>query len=427
MLGLLFTYLMTGAGSIMALVSPFKGFLVYVVFAILMPGLGCWTWSVPLGNYSKILAIFLLLGWLLHGAGDWRFGRAGVILAVLIAYLISNVLAATNALVPEIAWDMVESQAKIILVFAVGLTLIRSVEELRQLAWVILVSHGYVAYEANLDYFSGFNRLHEYGFGPLDNNSIAISFVTCTGLGIFLCLGAKQLWHKAIAAACIGFMVHAILFSFSRGGMLGLIVVVGLSFLLIPKRPVHVLTLLGGALLSLAFAGQEVSQRFSSTFAEDGERDISAQSRLDMWEICIREAGQNPMLGLGPRHFHVHAHEFGLAVGKEAHSTWLQLAVEIGIPGAVFLTLFFSLAVVNMWLIVRTSSSVPDPFLRDLARMVIAAIVGYMFTAQFVTLHGIEAPYYIVLLGAGVLKLIVNPDLLTRQESTERCAEAQPI
>jgi hypothetical protein len=38
--------------------------------------------------------------------------------------------------------------------------------------------------------------------------------------------------------------------------------------------------------------------------------------------------------------------------------------------------------------------------------MVLAAITGFAVSAQFVSLPGLETPYYIVLLGAGALKLV---------------------
>ena len=37
--------------------------------------------------------------------------------------------------------------------------------------------------------------------------------------------------------------------------------------------------------------------------------------------------------------------------------------------------------------------------------MVTASLIGFCVAAQFVTLHGLEIPYYVVLIGAGALKL----------------------
>jgi len=76
-MGLVFTYALTYGGALLALFNPFYGLLVYVCFAIIRPEF-MWSWSVPEGNYSRIVAMGLLVGWAIRGFGRWRFGgRAG--------------------------------------------------------------------------------------------------------------------------------------------------------------------------------------------------------------------------------------------------------------------------------------------------------------------------------------------------------------
>ena len=62
MKGLIFTYLMTYGGAIIAIFNPFIGFLAYVCFAVVRP-VSMWPWGVPPGNYSRTIAIALLAGW----------------------------------------------------------------------------------------------------------------------------------------------------------------------------------------------------------------------------------------------------------------------------------------------------------------------------------------------------------------------------
>ncbi len=47
----------------------------------------------------------------------------------------------------------------------------------------------------------------------------------------------------------------------------------------------------------------------------------------------------------------------------------------------------------------------PDPWLRDGARMVMTSVLGFAVAAQFISLWALEMPYYTVLIGATVLKL----------------------
>src|SRR5437763_1136445 len=75
-MGLVFTYLMTYGGSAAALFNPYVGLLIYICFAIIRPE-DLWYWSVPQGNYSRIIAASLLVGWVARGRGAGRVHGAG--------------------------------------------------------------------------------------------------------------------------------------------------------------------------------------------------------------------------------------------------------------------------------------------------------------------------------------------------------------
>ncbi len=402
-MGLLFTYFCTYGGALASLFSPFVGLLIYVCFAIVKPE-SLWYWSVPAGNYSRIIAIALLVGWFINGMGNWNLGRSRGILLALLAYLGWSCVSAAVSDNPTVGFAFVESLSKIVLPFVVGLTLIDSVAKLRQLAWTIMLSQGYVAFTLNESFYQGYNRLHEIGFGDMDNNCVAIAMVAGAGLAFFLGLHEEKLWKKLLAFLCAGLMAHSIMFAFSRGGMLGLIIVGMVSFVLIPKKPAHYAVFALAILLGVRLAGPEVLNRFSSTFADQKERDESAQSRLDMWKICVDIMIAEPIVGIGPDHFTINARKYGLAQGKEAHTLWLQIGAELGFPGLAAILTFYFLCMARCWPL-RHAVPGDDPFIADSARMIIAGLSGFLVSAQFVSLEGLELPYYIVLIGAGTLKL----------------------
>src|SRR2546421_12884707 len=124
MKGLIFTYLLTYGGAVVSLVRPYHGFLIYVCFGILKPE-SLWHWSVPQGNYSRIVAMGLLAGWALQGFGNWQLGRAGTIVRALVGFWIWGILSAACAPQPEVGWQFVEAMAKIVLPFLVGITTIQ--------------------------------------------------------------------------------------------------------------------------------------------------------------------------------------------------------------------------------------------------------------------------------------------------------------
>ncbi len=355
MKGLIFTYVLCYGGALASLFDPFVGLLVYVCFSIIKPEY-LWSWSVPQGNYSRIVAIALLIGWAIRGFGNWESGKSRWIAGAFIMFWLWSIPSAWGAPNQERAWYFVEAVFKILLPFLAGLSLVDSVRKLKQLIWVIVLSQSYIAFEFNQYYFQGYNYVKEVGFAGLEEGSIAIGMVTALGMCIFLILESEKWWQKAVALVGAGCLVHVVLFSFSRGGMLGLISVGIVTLVLAPKRPFHCVVLGLGGLAALALAGQQVVARFMTTFNEGAARDSSAQSRLDLWANCWDAMITHPILGLGPWQFPLVAHStYGWDHAKEGHSLWLQIGAELGVPGLVFIALFYGLCV--FWLLPITRDS----------------------------------------------------------------------
>lgn len=404
MKGLIFTYALTYGGSLAALVNPFYGLLIYVCFAIIKPE-SLWHWSVPVGNYSRIIAIALLAGWAIAGFGRWDFGRAKIVVVSLVGFLLWNALSAAMAPNGEVAWASVEALSKVVLPFVVGITIIDNVKQLKQLAWVIMLSQGYVAFEANMSYLEGANWLEQRGFGGMDNNCVAIALVCAAGFAFFLGLAETKVWRRWLAFVAAGLMAHAIMFSMSRGGMVALIITGVVSFVLIPKRPVYYAYLALAVVIGLIMAGPSVREEFASSFVDEEKRDESAESRIIMWGNCIDLMIANPAFGVGPKHFPLVVDQFGVYNrGKEAHTLWLQVGAEVGAVGLGFLLAFYLATMHRCWQLARRLDDY-DAETANSCRMIIASLVGFMVAAQFVSLVGLEIPYYVALIGAGYLKL----------------------
>ncbi len=404
MKGLVFTYALSFGGAIASLINPFYGLLVYVTFAIVRPET-MWFWSVPVGNYSRIVACAMLIGWAARGFGNWRFGRAApVVWSFLGLYTwgaISAVVAATNT---ASALDWLEVMAKILLPFLVGVTMVRDERQLRQLAWAIVGSLAYVAFEMNLAYYRGWNRMHE-GYGSLDNNVLSIAMVGGIGFAFFLGVYSHKWWQKAFCVVASLAMAHSIMFAYSRGGMLGMVVLAAVMLVLLPKSPKYYFLAFAMIAIGYRLMGQDVIERFMLTFSDAGTRDSSAQSRLDMWRQCMILMGEHPIFGIGPDNWGDYAmNRFGWGYRKEAHSLWLQTGAELGFVGLFFLLSFYATCAYQLMrsaLRRRRAKSTTN----TIALAVVAALSGFAVSASFVTVERLEVPYYIVLVGAMALKL----------------------
>jgi O-antigen ligase len=403
MKGLLFTYALTYGGSAVALVNPFVGLLIYCSFAIIKPD-ALWPWSVPVGNYSRIIAICLLIGWAGQGFGEWTFGRARAIAWALLGFFAWSALSTVFVTEYQTAWIFVDNTSKIVIPWVVGITVIRTLSQVRLLAWVLVFSQAYIALEKNRDWIFGNREMAQEGFAGADNNTLAITMVTAAGLAYFLGITTNNIKLRWLAFASAGLMAHYPMFANSRGGMLALIIVGCLSFLLIAKQPRHYLYFAFAVVIGLRLAGPSVWERFGTTFVAGAERDYSAQSRVDLWEDAWDMMNRFPVFGIGPDNFGTVIVEYGWPPGKECHSLWMQTGAELGFPGLFFLAAFYVLCVVQLWRVVSLTAEI-DRWWAGLSRAVVAALCGFICSSQFVTVDGIELPYYVALIGALVAKL----------------------
>jgi O-antigen ligase len=419
--GYLFTWVLVALGTFGAFKSPLIALAVYVAFAILRPHF-LWGFAGDLSGISDLVGVALVLGWLIHGLGSWQFGRARPVVAALLAFSLWAVISATMAAHGTIAWGWVTSLFKFVVPFLVGVTMIRSEEWAKRMLWILVASQGFVAYEFNIAYLQGFNRVRDYGFGGMDNNSVGIGLVTTLGPALALAVMSKRWLGRGLALFAAACILHGALLTFSRGAMVGLIAVAVTAIAILPKRPKPLAVVAIAIALALRLTGPELMARFETAFVEQEQLDGSAAGRIDLWRDCLTVALANPIFGIGPNHWPVVAESFGWTPFKSAHSVWMQTMAELGFFGVAWLALFFVLTFTALWPLARNRS--PARADRDRAAMataVMLAVVGYTVSGQFVSLTGLEIPYYFVMVGVA---LVVTAPAPVRQTATSPAATA---
>lgn len=426
MRGLVYVYLLTYVGALLSLFYPLVGLFIYIHYAILKPE-SLWYWSVGArgpGRYSFIVAVGMLVGWAIRGLGDWRLGRSTPVVVCLVGFLGWISVGYFFCREPLLARTFIVSLSKIILPFLVGITLMQTPRHVRWLAWAIVLSQGYLALDFNRSYYQGVNRIVLEAYGGFDNNCIAAAMVVGALLAFFLGLAESRWELKLLAFVLCGLMVHTIMFSFSRGGLLGLIAGGTVAFFLIPKSFKTTLLYLLAIALALRLAGPEVRQRFMTTFVDPEQRDRSARSRVEQWNACLQTIRENPFLGVGANHWPLRSQQMGLP-RMHAHSLWLETAAETGIPGLLLLSGFYGLTMFRLWNLVRQCPRL-DEWSQNLARGVIAALAGFVVSVSFISVVWLEIPYYTVLLGAALLRVHSDTWMNRHAEAAPPAEETPP-
>ncbi|MCS7015522.1 MAG: O-antigen ligase family protein [Gemmatales bacterium] len=424
MIGLVASYTACTLAVTLGIVYPYIALLIYVVFAVVKPA-EMWFWSLAGTRLSSLVFCGLALGWVLHGFADWRLRYAWMPVLALLWFWgwgwISWCNSTDTSLPPpstslysdysphkfESPPDQLLQLAKVILPCVIGITLLDSEKKVLGLLWAMILAQGYVAWEMNVSYLlEGYNRIRLEGFAGLDNNSVAVSLVTCCLPAFIAAYYCSSLWLRVMLTACGLLIIHAILLTFSRGGMIALLVSVATAFLVMKGDWKKWIVLVLVTIVAIVLCGPEVWERFMTIFVPPQELDPAARSRLELWEDCLDVMLRFPWCGVGPDNWPRIAVDYGWPPGKEAHSLWLQTGAELGIPGLLAIVTYY---IATGWRLYRWAPTASS--LQATRDAVIVGLSGFVVAAQFVSLELLETPYYLALCGLGGLRFAELPRL----------------
>lgn len=252
-------------------------------------------------------------------------------------------------------------------------------------------------------------------FGPVgDPNYYGQILVATIALGVPALCGLRRGLIRLFVGGAVVLMLLALAFTYSRGGMLALLIVigvmVGMGYLKIRHLASMVLML---AVVVLAVPGYrdriESLTKVSGLTAQNGasnEADIAARGRFTENSTAILVFFDYPLIGVGPGAFGDYYQEYAVRTGgpvhratrrgasgaaageapkREAHNLFLSAAAETGVVGlfalcAVLLTAFRQL------LQARRRWLRPDDDSKHIMAGLLLALTGYLAAGVFLSL-----------------------------------------
>jgi putative inorganic carbon (hco3(-)) transporter len=200
----------------------------------------------------------------------------------------------------------------------------------------------------------------------------------------------------SLAATCI--IVWAVLCTQSRGGLLGMMAVFGVTGLRVIKSKVA-LGAVGGLAASVLFAVAGISDRSSGGAGESGI-DESAMGRIWAWTAAWNMAVAHPFHGVGldnfiPNFWLYTPHWTGF--NKAVHSTWLGVLAETGFPGIIA---FAAMVLINVGVALKASRLLlrknAPVAVTVLSYAVVSGFAGFCASGTFLT-QGFTWPVYILI------------------------------
>jgi len=385
----------------MSFFSPFSGLLAFIWASYFRPHEWAYTQTAP---YSMAIAVATLAGYLIFELPR-RAPRILPNVLILLLWLqlsLSTVLAQSrDAAMPKYL------EFSKVLFMALLLTVMTLTEKrVRWLMFVTLGSIGLIILRANVSIIIYRGNVKVFGTGGTiaDNNDFALLLSMVFPIIYYFAQTQSRFWLKAGFYTLSGMSVIASLFTFSRGGYLGL--AAGMMVVIFKSR--HRILGFGAilviGLVTLALLPPAVINRITSIRA--GTENDTAQQRLRAWSVARQIIRDHPFVGVGTRNILVVYRRYADPGESEfvAHNAYLQMATDAGLPA---LALFLGLIGISFWRLRKTRMILrvhaPDSPLIKYAHGIEAGLVAYLVSGMFASRQDLELLYTVIALATSFI------------------------
>jgi O-antigen ligase len=234
---------------------------------------------------------------------------------------------------------------KVILVFALMVNTLTTPARLERFVNIVVIGTSYIAVRAVVDYVRGVNLVEgDRATGAVGGlfgnpNDMALNMVSFLPLAIVLVLGRSSLPLRAVAALGVPAIAAAIVFSKSRGGLVGLVaMLLVLLYQLGRLRPRVAALVVVTSLAAVPLLPSSFVDRMSSIVNADEDRTGSREARKNLLREGYQTFLDNPIFGVGAGQFQNYRPEERVEAWRETHNAVLQVASELGVGGVVIFT-----------------------------------------------------------------------------------------
>ncbi len=249
--------------------------------------------------------------------------------------------------------------------------------------------------------------------GPIgDPNFYAQVMVVLIPIAIERMLHERKPLFRVLAGIAAVLCTLTVVFTFSRGGFLAVVVVLAMFVIIYPPRPLQLALLIALAIGIFFLVPRTYFDRIitldsllpNQSGTIDIRTDNSIQGRASQYLTAWAMFKQHPLLGVGLSNFAYLYPEFSKEIGlapsvsnRSVHSLYLEVLTETGILG---ISIFLSIIWLSFQSVLSARKKFLDVYKVDYANLVTGlaiGFVGYLTAALFI--HAAFPRYFYLLIG----------------------------
>jgi probable O-glycosylation ligase (exosortase A-associated) len=243
------------------------------------------------------------------------------------------------------------------------------------------------------------------------NDTALILVVTMPFLFVFYNMASK-FYKRILWLAFIIFLSVGLLFTGSRGGLVGYFVVGILLLIKFNKRGLIRNLVLFSLIIAVSvfFIPEKYWQRLEGF--REVEADASIQNRFETWERGLRFMMEKPLFGVGVMGFTTAEGMSHIDIGgpwRNAHNSFIQIGAEIGIVGLIsfaFLFYFLNKRLKNMYRYADGADA--RDFLSNLIIGLRISLAGYLVCSFFLSQAYCPLLYYVIAISLSTFMVVEN-------------------
>ena len=387
MFRLIFVFSIIIAGLIFAVQGPFYALMFYLWNAYFRPELWVWHDFVSPLKLSLIVGAFLLLT-SFREIHNLKFTRQVVFIVLFLAQCTLSM-----SLSEDFDWSFRywNDFLKVIIITILITFLVSDLRRYRIALLVIGFSLGFEQAKQGWAQFVLNPGATNANIHPMlgDNNGVAVGMMMLIPVFVALSQTANRRWERYTHRFFIFGVLYRGISTYSRGGFL---TAAAMGLVALYRSPRKFRALISVAVLIAVIASvmpQSFWDRMETIRAPEGEREVSAESRLFVWGVGLHMAAEKPLTGVGFNGFQRSFSAYDVTGGlfgseKAAHSAWFGVLGETGYPGLILFVLIIVSALYSLYSVRRRTKGVPEmkdarTYAAAMQMSLVAYIVGNTF------------------------------------------------
>lgn len=389
-----------GVGLLYTLKRPHIGIYLWSLIGYMAPHRLTWgfAYNFPFAQLIAAVTIFSML--FSKEPKRFPFTAVTITLIFFIAWMGITTLFALDVDSAAVLYTKI---IKIQLVTFITLILINNKERIQYLVWIIVISLGFYGVKGGV--FAILTGGAYRVVGPektfiTGNTELGLALVMTLPLMYYLMTMAENKWVKRGLYAAMGLTVVAIIATYSRGALLGILTMGFFLFLKSDKKLIVSILMVLAIPVAIVFMPSQWMDRMKTI--ETYEEDSSAMGRIKAWTFAYDMASQR-FLGGGFHSFEPENYDRyspGLIAEGEryqaSHSNYFQVLGHHGFVGlGLFLLFLFLSWRTGSWIISNTRDRPDLKWAKLLAAMIQTSMIGYCVSGAFLALAYFDLIYHL--------------------------------